>query len=262
MVELPPGAWEKRDDGSGVSSFASRWAWRWANNCAELSAPNSIVLCPPTGPRVGTALTAPPPPSSMQLVPPGAWGKRCKASGVSTTAERCASCCAHMSAEQWPPRTTVAAPPIGPRGWTMSTGASASNVRERVSTPPTGPLTKAGASSTVPPKHTVERPPGACGKRDAGSGVSIPAIRRLSSSANMRLESSLPKVTVSSPPTGPRVHGRASCSSAPRSPSTMVVAPPTGPLTACGSHSPLSPRHRCDMPPGACGKRAAASGGS
>mmetsp|Transcript_8998 Transcript_8998/g.25793 ORF Transcript_8998/g.25793 Transcript_8998/m.25793 type:complete len:263 (+) Transcript_8998:587-1375(+) len=260
MVEFPPGAWEKRDDGSGVSSFASRSAFRCANTSAELSAPNSNVLWPPTGPRVGTALTGPLPPSSMELVPPGAWGKRGSASGVSTTVERCAFCCAHISAESSPPKTTVAAPPTGPRAWMTSPSALASNARDTVSAPPTGPRTEAGTFSTAPPKHTVEWPPGAWGKRAAGFGVSISAIRRLSSSANMRLESSLPRVTVSTPPMGPRVAGFTSCSSSTMSLSTMLVAPPTGPLTMCGSRSPLSPKQMCEVPPGACGKRAAASG--
>mmetsp|Transcript_137353 Transcript_137353/g.342536 ORF Transcript_137353/g.342536 Transcript_137353/m.342536 type:complete len:382 (-) Transcript_137353:804-1949(-) len=214
---VPPGACVKRGNASGVEKATSRRAWRSLKSSAALSAPSTTPSAPPTGPRTGDACApaAAPGLKSMEAVPPGACWKRGAASGVSMARVCWSWYCWKASAAVPSPSSREVGPPTGPRADGASSGPAAA------------------------PRTSEEEPPGACGKRGAASGVSMPASLRCWASENVALESSLPKTTVVWPPTG-----------GPVAAASLMVAR--------GARLVLKSIVAC--PPGACGNRAKASG--
>mmetsp|Transcript_136241 Transcript_136241/g.423369 ORF Transcript_136241/g.423369 Transcript_136241/m.423369 type:complete len:259 (+) Transcript_136241:1642-2418(+) len=235
MDAVPPGACWNRGAASGVSTGASRASRLSSNASLELSTPRMTLAAPPAGTRVdGSSLigasTAPSPPRQIVVAPPtgpltgtasvassegprrtleappGACEKRGTASGVSMPAARCAWYWLRMPSVSSLPSTTTALPPTGGRR---------------------APLSAAGsAAGPAPPRLMEATPPGACWKRGAAAGVSTAAPRSSLRCANASERLSLPRVTLTAPPTGPLTSGGHGAPAAPSSPSEMLEVPP------------------------------------
>mmetsp|Transcript_28880 Transcript_28880/g.85931 ORF Transcript_28880/g.85931 Transcript_28880/m.85931 type:complete len:200 (-) Transcript_28880:1432-2031(-) len=179
----------------------------------ESSMPKTTVAEPPTSPRTERGCSVcgasvPPELREMDASPPGACWNRGAGPGVSMSTACSALRWWNTSSEQAVPKTMVAGPPTGPRAVGTTSGVLWSSAREM-----------------------EEKPPGACWKRGAASGVSRQVLRSSWCVRRLAVESSLP--------------------------SRMEVGPPTGPLRP-GAAPATSGAD--SLPPGACGKRGAASG--
>mmetsp|Transcript_70822 Transcript_70822/g.195638 ORF Transcript_70822/g.195638 Transcript_70822/m.195638 type:complete len:243 (+) Transcript_70822:1268-1996(+) len=188
---------------------------------SRLSAPKTMVVAPPTGPRMVTVTSAAPSSAKQtDALPPGACAKRGAPSGVSTQAARCSSNGRKASLWSSLPRTTDVTPPTGPR----ALGPGLSLFR-----------------TTSSLQQSDALPPGACVKRGAASGVSMGAPRSSSRWLKTSRESSLPRTMVVAPPTAP-----------------LSAATAAWPSAPCATKCPA--RLMVDVPPGACRKRGAAAG--
>mmetsp|Transcript_70822 Transcript_70822/g.195637 ORF Transcript_70822/g.195637 Transcript_70822/m.195637 type:complete len:295 (+) Transcript_70822:2027-2911(+) len=186
MEELPPGACWKRGAAAGVSTATWRSSLYCAKITAESSLPRTTVAAPPTGPLppapLPTGASEVSAPKQTEDKPPGACGNLGVAPGVSTTASRASLRWLKTSCASSLPRMTVDAPPAGTR---------------RVAAPAMDVL--AGS----PPRQIEVAPPGACWNRGAAAGVSTRASRCSLCWLKASAGSSLPRTTLTVPPTGP-----------------------------------------------------------
>mmetsp|Transcript_85408 Transcript_85408/g.217695 ORF Transcript_85408/g.217695 Transcript_85408/m.217695 type:complete len:206 (-) Transcript_85408:612-1229(-) len=137
MVEVPPGTWAKRGAAAGVSVAWPRCSSYGRKDSEASPPPKTMLATPPTG-RGDAAATgaSAAPPRTIVEVPPGAWGKRGAASGVSMPAERCWWNSAKTAPESSLPNTRLEAPPTAPRIEGDAEGAPSSVLRLKVVVPP------------------------------------------------------------------------------------------------------------------------------
>mmetsp|Transcript_68505 Transcript_68505/g.191037 ORF Transcript_68505/g.191037 Transcript_68505/m.191037 type:complete len:240 (-) Transcript_68505:136-855(-) len=236
MVDAPPAAWCTRVVGRSVMELPLFWFAPLAKAFEETQVPDAPEL-----------------PKQIDDVPPGACGKRDRASGVATTCLRSSMCWLMISPTSSLPKQIVASPPTAPRAPTTAITSELSPPKQSVDAPPGATRMHVEAPSAMSdgtssaPKQMDEVPPGACLKRGAASGVSITISRCSLCSPNVSLGSTSPRTTVAVPPVACWNRGAAlgvswtisrsamrelkiACVSS--VPSMTLASPPTGPLTA------------------------------